>query len=293
MASVGTSYDQFAMSARWWFVTSDRAMLTITVYEEHRLSCHARPSNQTIRASRCCESCLLARGRNSINVSNSRIEVLACDRVARVLQQAADSGLPTGRFFVLVSTHSSFLSFSLPLILSSPSRPRPLILLLFRRKARPRYRIPSRNRPKLEKRARAQTSAVRTCKLQFQPCVHMVGPPLSARYFSPPSRKQTHCACFRVQSTRLLFFFFFLPIACCCFPKKQTIVQRSSKRILTGLQLKHSSLSRKYPSANLNFNHRLFSESRVEFHNKNIGNSRHSTLSAYPRSFKLQYYFFY
>lgn len=167
----------------------------------HRLSCRARPSNQTIRASRCCESCLLPRGQSGINVSNSRIEVLACARVARVLQQAADSGLPTGRFFVLVFTHSLSPFFSPPNSLLPP-HPRPLILL-FCKKARPRYRIPPRNRPKLEKRARAQTSAVRTCKLQFQPCVHMVGPPLSARYFSPPSRKQTHCACFRVQSTRL------------------------------------------------------------------------------------------
>lgn len=109
--------------ACWRFFTNDRAMLNNRIWRIHRSSCRAWPSNQTIRASRCCESCLLARGR-SINVSNSRIEVLACARVARVLQQAADSGLPTGRFFVLVSTRSFFLPFSLPnsLVPLTPAR---------------------------------------------------------------------------------------------------------------------------------------------------------------------------
>lgn len=78
------------------------------------------------------EACsrILPRGRSGINVSNSRIEVLACARVARVLQRAADSGLPTGRFFVLVSTLSRSNS------LVPPSPPLRLFFFFARRRGR-------------------------------------------------------------------------------------------------------------------------------------------------------------
>lgn len=64
----------------------------------HSSSSRARPSDRTIRASRRRVTCsrVLPRGRSGINVSNWRIEALACARVAHVLQRAADSGLPAG-----------------------------------------------------------------------------------------------------------------------------------------------------------------------------------------------------
>jgi len=73
----------------------------------HSSSSRARPSDRTIRASRRCVTCsrVLPRGQSGINVSNWRIEALACVRLAHVLQRAVDSGLP--------ASNSSYSSLSL------------------------------------------------------------------------------------------------------------------------------------------------------------------------------------
>lgn len=161
----------------------------------HSSSSRAWPSDRTIRESRRCVTCsrVLPRGRSGINVSNWRIEALACARVAHVLQRAADSGLPAG--------HSSCSSLSRPRL----SRPRSPFFFFAERRGRAIVSSSKSSRTREEgpgSGPRHQLCAHANYSSTVQPCIHMV-----VHHYphdtSPLSRKQTHCACFRVHSTCL------------------------------------------------------------------------------------------
>lgn len=157
-----------------------------------------------IRASRRCVTCsqVLPRGRSGINVSNWRIEALACARDAHVLQRAADSGLPAG--------HSSCPS------LSSAALSSPLVILPFRREVRPHgLLLEKSSRTREEGPGPGPDISCAHMQITVPRCNHAsIWWSTIIRtiyFFTAPSRKQTHCACFRVHSTYR---------ARCCFPPK-------------------------------------------------------------------------